>query len=54
MALKNNIVKIKKKNDVLSSDYIENELKLLGFSNILRWSVVEIDDEFLKINFSTF
>lgn len=54
MALKNNIVKIKKINEKITSEHIETELTKLGFSNVLRWSIVEIDDEFLKINFSSF
>ena len=54
MSLKNNIVKIKRNTDKITSRYIEKEFKKLGFSNVLRWAIVEIDNDFLKINFSTF
>lgn len=53
MAILNNIVKIKN-NKNLSSQYIEEELLKLGFENVLRWSIVEIDDEFITVNFSSF
>ena len=32
----------------------DTAVKSLGFKDILRWSVVEIDENFLKINFSSF
>ena len=53
MSVINNIVKIKK-TDKLNSSYIENELKKLGYSNILRWAIVEVSQDFYKVNFCSF
>ena len=51
MALINNIVKISKNSDGVTSSYIEDELFKMGFVNILRWAIVEVSDDFYKINF---
>ena len=51
MPIINNIVKIPKSNKKLNSEYIKNELKKLGFRNIIRWSIVEVGNDFLNINF---
>ena len=53
MSVINNIVKIKK-TDKLNSSYIEKELKKLGYSNILRWVIVEVSQDFYKVNFCSF
>ncbi|MBO5947355.1 hypothetical protein J6Q66_00790 [bacterium] len=54
MAIKNNIIKINRKDEQITSEYIEDELKKLGFLNILRGSIVEIKNDFIKINFSSY
>jgi len=53
MSVINNIVKISK-TDKLSSSYIEYELEKLGFKNILRWAIVEVEKDYYKINFCTY
>ena len=53
MKILNNLVKIPKSENI-SSFYIEDELKKLGFENVLRWAIVESDEDFLTINFSSF
>ena len=53
MSIINNIVKISK-TDKISSNYIEKELEKLGFKNILRWAIVEVSDDFYKVNFCSF
>lgn len=53
MTILNNIVQIKN-NKNLSSKYIDDELLKQGFENVLRWAIIEIDDEFITVNFSSF
>ena len=54
MPIVNNVIKIKKQKGKLTSSYVENELIKAGYENILRWSIVEITEDFYKINFCSF
>ena len=51
MSIINNIVKIPKSNKKLNSEYIKNELKKLGYKDVFRWAIVEVEHDYLKINF---
>ena len=53
MSVINNVVNIPK-TDKISSAYIEDELKKLGYENILRWAIVEVCNDSYKINFCSF
>lgn len=48
--IKSKNVKIKKTEN-FDNLYIENELKKLGL-DIVRWAVIDVDDEFLTISVS--
>ena len=41
-------VKIKT-TDNLTADYIENELKNMGF-DVLRWAITEVDEKYYTLN----
>lgn len=44
--IKSEIIKIKK--NIIDNSYIEKELSKT-FSDIVRWAVVDIDDEFITV-----
>jgi hypothetical protein len=45
-------LKIKRIDDI-STEYIENELKCLNIE-LLRWAVVDFDEEFLTVSYSCY
>lgn len=48
--IKSEIIKIKKIEN-FDNLYIESELKKL-VSDVVRWAVIEVDEEFLSVNIS--